>query len=378
MKNIVYLTQYAVEGQIQSQFYNYSRFIDKNQFNVKVFYLFPFQKDNSLIKAYSKNGIEVFSLNFTGARISLSNLFTFIKVFSKLNIDIVHSQHPIAGFYNKIGIKILNSYRRKKIKIITEQRCNKKNLSKYAQILELNTHFLSDLVINSSDSVELSFFKTVNTYNDFINKKKCKHITLYNSIDTYYLEPFKKKTLTNITDKKVINICFVGRLESVKQPLAILQALKLISEFKFHLFIAGEGSLEHTLQNYIKENEMEGCVTMLGNISNIPKLLNSCDLFVNYSKHEGLCKAILEAMSVGLPVIASRVSGNIEVIGAKEEFGLLADSNNIESLKENVVKLITSNNLYKIYSLKVLDRINDFEVRNQVKKVEKIYSTLSL
>src|SRR5690554_5612172 len=97
---IAYLTQYAVEGQLQTQFYNYSKYIDKNIYKVSVFYLFPYSAENSLIEAYVNSNIEVHSLNFSRSRISISNLIKFVKLFSKMEVDVIHSQHPIAGFYN--------------------------------------------------------------------------------------------------------------------------------------------------------------------------------------------------------------------------------------------------------------------------------------
>jgi len=115
----------------------------------------------------------------------------------------------------------------------------------------------------------------------------------------------------------------------------------------------------------------------LGNISWIPKLLLESDIFINYSLHEGLCKAVLESMAVGVPVVASRVEGNIEVIGTNNDYGLLSNGKSEVELKNSIVSLVEDYNLYMNYAKKGIERVKDFDVYIQIKKIEKIYLNLS-
>lgn len=368
---IAYLTQYAVDGQTQSQFYNYSRLIDK-EFDVNVFYLFQYD-NNELIKAYENNGVRVESLEFQNPRISFKNFIKFVKIMSKMDVDIIHSQHPIAGFYNKLGTTFVNIFYRKKIKIIVEQRCVKKNLSFFARILETITHPLADLVICSSDSVELSYFNKVNYLPDFLENKRIKHITFYNSIDTSLLKKHQQKEVCDLKNKDVVTICMVGRNEPVKQPLLVLQAINILKNYNVMLYVAGHGSLDEQMKKYVKENELENTVTFLGNITWVPKLLSESDIYINYSKHEGLCKSLLEAMAMGTAVIASKVEGNIEVVGLNNEYGILADSTSDVKLAEAIVNLIEKFELYKKYSEVGKGRVKKFDVEYQIKEIENIY-----
>lgn len=366
---IAYLTQYAVDGQNQSQFFNYSRLIGP-EFEVAVYYLFPFDKGERLVDDYRKAGVEVQSLQFTGSRISLSNLRRFVKTFAKSDFDILHSQHPIAGFYSKVGGTILRLFYRKKFKIIVEQRCVRKNLSKPARMLESVTHPLADLVVCSSDSVEKSYFKSVHFLPELLAGKKIKHLTFYNSIDT---SAFSTGTAKKHPGKKEIHICTVGRHEAVKQPLLVLEALRRLGRPEVLLQMAGHGSLDNPIQEYINTHGLGQQVKLLGNIDWVAELLQKSDIYINFSKNEGLCKSLLEAMATGTPVIVSKVEGNVEVVGGDSVYGLAVPPQDTDALAEAISQLIDHPERYEHYSVAGRDRVTEFDVTRKVREMEQLY-----
>ena len=75
------------------------------------------------------------------------------------------------------------------------------------------------------------------------------------------------------------------------------------------LLVVGEGPEEERLRELAGEG-----VHFLGNRTDVPRVLQALDLFVLSSLNEGISNTILEAMATGLPVVATRVGGNTELV----------------------------------------------------------------
>ncbi len=111
-------------------------------------------------------------------------------------------------------------------------------------------------------------------------------------------------------------IVAVGTLKRLKGFDVLLKALApiLSEQHDFELFIAGEGPERANLQRLVSDLGLTKCVRFLGEISDVPSLLSDAHLAVHPSRSEGLSNAILEAMSEGLPVVATAVGGTPEMI----------------------------------------------------------------
>jgi len=114
-------------------------------------------------------------------------------------------------------------------------------------------------------------------------------------------------------DKMVIN---VGRLVPEKAQRLLIDAAAIVRKYRsdVRFFIAGEGPLRDSLTRLIQKHGLEDVFCLLGNRSDIAALLNAADLFVLYSETEGMPVSLMEAMSVGLPVIASDLEGVAEIV----------------------------------------------------------------
>ncbi|MCB1778134.1 MAG: TIGR03088 family PEP-CTERM/XrtA system glycosyltransferase, partial [Candidatus Competibacteraceae bacterium] len=116
----------------------------------------------------------------------------------------------------------------------------------------------------------------------------------------------------------------VGRLEKVKDQLNLAQAFIQLAERvpdarqRLRLAIIGEGSLRAKLESMLDEARLRDLVWLPGARDDVPGLLRSFDLFVLPSQAEGISNTILEAMACGLPVVATEVGGNAELVVAGE------------------------------------------------------------
>jgi sugar transferase (PEP-CTERM/EpsH1 system associated) len=112
----------------------------------------------------------------------------------------------------------------------------------------------------------------------------------------------------------------VGRLAEVKDHRTLLRAFAVLGVAQqpaaqdLRLVIAGEGPFRGELEAAIRDLGLTQRVWLAGDRSDIHRLLQMLDIFVLPSLAEGISNTILEAMATGLPVVATRVGGNVELV----------------------------------------------------------------
>ena len=107
----------------------------------------------------------------------------------------------------------------------------------------------------------------------------------------------------------------VGRLDPVKDQAGLIRAFaQTANHGKSALVIAGDGPSRRQLEAMVSELAIGDRVRLLGERDDVPLILRALDVFVLSSIGEGISNAILEAMATGLPVIATRVGGNVELV----------------------------------------------------------------
>jgi sugar transferase (PEP-CTERM/EpsH1 system associated) len=110
---------------------------------------------------------------------------------------------------------------------------------------------------------------------------------------------------------------FIGRLEPVKDPLTLLRAVEILSAStgNWRLLVAGDGSESEALKAFARSRPgIQDRISFLGELEQVQDLLNALDAYVLPSRYEGICNSLLEAMATGLPVVATAIGGNPEVI----------------------------------------------------------------
>ena len=107
----------------------------------------------------------------------------------------------------------------------------------------------------------------------------------------------------------------VGRLVPIKDHQTLLKGAALFSRsgIDVRVLLVGSGPEREKLQA-LATNVLEGSVCFAGDSNRVPELLNAMDVFVLPSLGEGMSNTLLEAMASGLPVLATNVGGNPEII----------------------------------------------------------------
>ncbi len=116
----------------------------------------------------------------------------------------------------------------------------------------------------------------------------------------------------------------VGRLDPIKDQLTLVQAfIHLVKNnpelsHKVRLVIVGDGVLMLPLQALVREADIENLVWLAGERHDVADIMRTLDLFVLPSINEGISNTLLEAMASALPVIATKVGGNSELVVENE------------------------------------------------------------
>lgn len=137
----------------------------------------------------------------------------------------------------------------------------------------------------------------------------------------------------------------VGRLAAVKDQGSLLRALAHIIQDDppkretLRCILVGDGPERAALQSLVNELALDDCVWMAGDREDIPELLACMDVFVLPSLGEGISNTVLEAMATGLPVVATRVGGNPELV-TEGDTGLLVPVGDAASLVRALHRLI--------------------------------------
>jgi glycosyltransferase involved in cell wall biosynthesis len=139
-------------------------------------------------------------------------------------------------------------------------------------------------------------------------------------------------------------IVSVGRLQAPKDPLTLVRALGSLRGTPFEADIVGEGPLRPTVELELERLGLDASVRLLGERRDVTSLLARSDVFVLVSRSEGLPLSVLEAMAVGLPVVASRVGGIPEVV-VDGETGLLVLAEDAEQLAAALDRLLNDDAL---------------------------------
>lgn len=174
-------------------------------------------------------------------------------------------------------------------------------------------------------------------------------------------------------DTKVVGV--VGRLAKIKNHAVLLRAMAQVikEQDDIVLLLAGDGPLRAEIESMISEYELNGFVRILGTRTDIPELLSIMDLFVLPSFSEGLSLTLIEACAAGIPIIATRVGGNEEVV-VHEFNGLTVPSDDPVAMENSICQVLGNTSMARQMGANARKRYEGtFTIESMVKKYEQLY-----
>jgi sugar transferase (PEP-CTERM/EpsH1 system associated) len=178
-----------------------------------------------------------------------------------------------------------------------------------------------------------------------------KYITqIYNGVNTERFFPARDKPSGILPesfigqDKLVIGT--VGRLQAVKDQATLIHAFANLLKHspnlanQIYLAIVGSGALLDELRNLAYTLGVAENLWLPGKADNVADILRTFDVFVLPSLAEGISNTVLEAMATGLPVIATAVGGNVELV-TENQNGRLFTPGDVKSLRALLTEYVT-------------------------------------
>lgn len=180
--------------------------------------------------------------------------------------------------------------------------------------------------------------------------------------------------------KNNYNLLFVGRLEKMKGVEFLIQAISFIIKVfpQTTLTIVGNGPNKTDLINLTKKIQLEEYIQFIGWVENkdLDTYYEKASIVVVPSTStEGFGIVILEAMSVGRPVIGTNVGGIPEIIDDGVN-GYLVEPENPEQIAEKVIKLFLEEDSLKDFGRKARKKAEEFNIEKYVDDLEKVYEEI--
>lgn len=200
-----------------------------------------------------------------------------------------------------------------------------------------------------------------------------------NGVDTHRFSPGSSGLRQKLKiPEQAFVVVMAGRLHAVKGVTYLAKAISTIEHSDLHLVVAGDGSERGEFEAIIRSSPCADRVHMLGAVANaeMPEIYRAADAAILPSLMEATSIAGLEAMSCGLPVIATRVGG-LPVIISNGVNGLLVEPESSEALAAAIKALLTDRILTERMGAKSRKRaIEEFSWDKIAQQITDDYLTL--
>lgn len=323
--------------------------------------------DNAKVIILS-NPDETFKNSLFGRlRDNIKFIFKYQNVLKENNIEVVTSFLVRQNIMTGIA-KMFNA----DLKSIISERCFPSIMYKDEKLTSILTKLLIPYFYNKNDKL---FSNSIYINNDLKKNYKLKidASVIYNPIITEAIKP-ELTPYKNFDD--IFNVVTVGRMIPVKNQKSIIEAISMLSS-NFYMEIYGDGYLHEQLDQLSIKLNLSGRVHFNGNVNNVKSHIVKGHCFVLCSLTEGFPNVVLEAMSVGLPVICTNcMSGPLELLNDNEEvtilkgsfvkakYGLLVNVDDAVGLSQAMKFLQKNPDARQKYSDLSFERAKTYDIKN--------------
>ena len=139
----------------------------------------------------------------------------------------------------------------------------------------------------------------------------------------------------------------------------MIQALSKLKDKKWRYYICGTGKLYISLQNLIRDLNLSNQVFLLGYRTDVADLYRCADLFLFPSFREGLSVSVMEAIAAKVPVLCSRIRGNVDLV----EEGLF-DPHSVKEIQKTAENFLNYSTQHKITIIKEknFEKLEQFDI----------------
>jgi len=342
------------------------RHIDASKYDSAVLNL-NFITDNTVGQELEDGGFRVFNI-YPFSKFDVRCIWWIRDFILQEKIDIVHTHLMVASIYGKLAAKLCHVPWVVSTEHNTSSMLTKPWFYRYALRL---SYRLNSKVITVSEIIRNLVIQKGNVPPE-------KVVLIYNGIDLDKFDPEKYYHVENPAVEELFQgkpvIGSVGRLDPRKGYRYLIEAFSKVKrvEKDARLLIVGPGNPE----NLPVAAGLKDGITFIPAVDNMPYFLSRIDLFVLPSLEEGLGIAILEALAMRKPVIATAVGGIPEII-TNGENGVLVPGGNAAALATAILATWRDPDQRKQFEAAGRDLvIKKFNLKNSMAQVEKVYQDL--
>lgn len=343
----------------------------------------------AFFSAAKGDGIRFSLVNFTEARQNTSNIVRAAQKLNVLAFDFFTggSFNPMAGirfglWAKKNNVKILHCHGFKADAIaIIASLINKCKVVSTPHGWSLE----KDLKLRIYEQFDRFLFRFMDNilplspqlYSEIASKRRLANKTklILNAIDITEIDSIDKPRRS---DNSVFLIGYIGQLIERKNLFLLLKAIKLLSmkRKRFRLIVVGDGHLRSSLEEEVIRLGIDSYVRFYGFRRDALKLLKSLELLILPSLMEGIPRCVMEAMAAMVPVAASDMAGNKELI-SHGKTGLLFDPYNEDELVQRIIYIMDNKEDTALMVQKARKRIEEqYSNLRMFEEYTKIYDSL--
>lgn len=373
--NILYLIDtYRNGGGTESHLADVTTYLNRDKFN---YIMCSFDLQECPFVARIRSGgtpIEYIPLTKIYLPSAFSRARKLIKLIKDHQIDIVQTFHFKSDTFGVLVSKLAG------VRTIISSRRDLGDLKKRRHL------FLNKAINPLIDHFIVVCNSVRNVMRNVEGVPEDKMTTVYNGVQLRRFQPCTSSVPIAIKRELEIpdNAFVVGSIAYLRPEKAyhiFFQAMEEIQHFikPWCALIVGDGPLKESLQILCKKMGIDRNVRFVGSVVDVPQYISLMDLLCLVpNKNEGFSNAILEAMAMQKPVIATDVGGNAEAV-EDGQTGILIPPNDSKRLVEAILKLYTDIDLRTQMGDKGRRRIeNNFSLQHMIMSMEDLYSQIYL
>ena len=205
-----------------------------------------------------------------------------------------------------------------------------------------------------------------------------------NGVDTLRFRPASARQAvagSPFDDPDAVIVGTVGRLQTVKDQLNLVRAVAIArgqggAGARLRLIIAGDGPQRAEVEAEIAATGIGDITWLAGARSDVPEIMRALDIFALPSQAEGISNTILEAMASGLPVVATDVGGNAELV-VEGETGALVPAQDPHAMAQAFLRYTADAALRQSHGAAGRRRVErNFSIDNMVARYTRLYEQL--
>jgi glycosyltransferase involved in cell wall biosynthesis len=215
-----------------------------------------------------------------------------------------------------------------------------------------------------------------------------KLVCIPNGVDVERFAPIKRSE-----PRGSKNICFVGRIEPQKGLEFLIKAMCIVTsqENNVNLLLVGSGEQRVYLEDLSRRLKLDDHIVFVGGQNNVLSYYHQSGIVILPSESEGMSNVLLEAMACALPIVATDIGGNVELVGKRKkeminargvryficENGILIPPQDVDSLAAAIVLLLRNRALSKSMGYSARKKIEEsYNISHVTSQYTSLYEAL--